>query len=198
MSVLPADSKEAAQGPIVLGGVDLHELVQGGSAGVSYWIREVSGNGCTICVKGRQSSRRSMASSLASYETPVFFNWLAFKRGEFSPLKNYGVFSDAGVAKQGAFALMAMGSYRACATVRFSEKMVFDLDGGVSEPQILAMPVMTNRYTNANDQQEHELIESTYLSLVTTSGFTVCSMLKSSRVPTVELQFNWALLNDDF
>ena len=67
----------------------------------------------------------------------------------------------------------------------------------MSEPQILAMPVMTNRYTNVNDQ-EHELIESTYLSLVTTSGFTVCSMLKSSRVPTVELQFNWALPNDDF
>jgi hypothetical protein len=39
--------------------------------------------------------------------------------------------------------------------LRFSEKMVFDLDGGVSEPQILAMPVMMNRYTDVNDQ-EHE------------------------------------------
>jgi hypothetical protein len=33
---------------------------------------------------------------------------------------------------------------------------------------------------------------------VTTSGFTVCSMLKSNQVPAAELQFNWALLNGDF
>jgi hypothetical protein len=191
---LVTNSAKEGQAPIILGGVDLHELVQGGSAGVSYWVREASSSGCTVCVKGRQSApRKTNRKGVALYETPVFFNWLAFKRGEFTPLKDYGVFSDTGVAKQGAWSVMAVGSYRACAEVRFSEKMVFDLADAVGDPQILALPVMMSR-----DHQARELIESTYLSQVATTGFTVCSMLRSSVVPTAELHFNWALLNDNF